>query len=158
MIFLFGLFAPGFKLAAYRLGKGRHPPHCDDRRGIPNIKNGYWCVETYLTNVANKDGKPKIVLRFSEYKATARVDFAGEYFTYSVSGYLGVFDKTRFQAGWTDRCQQWFEYCQYSIRNGTAWSVITGGIVFRVDRHTEESLCRIYSDKLGDIARLEIWF
>ncbi len=125
---------------------------------IPNIKNGYWCVETYLTNVANKDGKPKIVLRFSEYKATARVDFAGEYFTYSVSGYLGVFDKTRFQAGWTDRCQQWFEYCQYSIRNGTAWSVITGGIVFRVDRHTEESLCRIYSDKLGDIARLEIWF
>ena len=37
-IFLFGLCAPCFKLAAYRLGKGRHLPYCNDNCGI-NIRN-----------------------------------------------------------------------------------------------------------------------
>lgn len=125
---------------------------------IPKIKKGYWCVETHLANDANKDGKSRIVLRFSEYKTTARLDFAGEYFTHSVSGYLGVFDETRFQAGWIDRCQQWFEYCQHSVGNRTTCSVITGGIVFRFDGHAEESLCRVFADKLGHVTKLEICF
>ena len=125
---------------------------------IPNIKNGYWRVETYLDNEANKDGKSRIVLRFAAYKTTDRLNLVRESLVCSISGYLGVFDETRFQAGWTDRCQQWFEYCHYSIGNETAWSVITGGIVFRVGGWAEQSICRIYSDKLGRIAKMEIWF
>lgn len=125
---------------------------------IPNIRNGYWCVKAPFVNEANKDGKSKIVLRFSEYGATERYDLIGEYFTYSVSGYLGVFDEARFQAGWTDRCQQWFEYCQHSLGNRATWSVITGGVVFRLVGQVEEGLCRVFSDKLGCVAKLEIYF
>lgn len=125
---------------------------------IPNIKKGHWCVETHLVDETNKDDKLRIVLRFSECKTTAIPDFAGEYLTYTISGYLGIFDETRFQAGWTGRCQQWFEYCQYSIGNRTAWSVITGGIVFRVDGHAEENLCRVFSDKSGHIVKMEVLF
>lgn len=125
---------------------------------IPNTKNGYWCVEAHLANDANNDGKSRIVLRFSEHKTTEKLDLAGEYLTYSVSGYLGVFDEVRFQAGWNDRCQQWFEYCQHSLGNRATWSVITGGIVFRLAGQVEESLCKVFSDKLGRVAKLEICF
>ncbi len=126
---------------------------------ISNINNGYWYIDAqFLSDKTNKNVKSRIVLQFSEYKTTARLALAGEHLTCSVSGYLGIFDEMRFQAGWTNRCQRWFEYCQYSIGNETAWSVITGGIVFRVDGHAEESLCRSYLDKLGHIAKLEIWF